>query len=1369
MKKTAVNFGIFKLVLALVLCAILLLTIVACNGNLGIKQVPVYKGMVISKNLSASAMAAGEYSHGNDKDDHKHGPGCTHGDHGGRDEDLDDNHPFGDKDCPSIEDVVDSTLDVIGADKEVYYADRNEDIYITIKLSNPDSFEILSFTLNGKKYSNYMFEDGSDMENLVLKVNVGEAEGFVDYTIDAIKYVDGTDIKDVRMDGDRTVRAGVRSSKTVEASVSNEVIDLDSISFDVTVIDQLNIIEQSGGNALALLYDGDTLDAEKLTPGEEHSLKFENLNPNTVYQYAVIAYFDDLSGAEPYYHTLFLQSFYTDAIVLFDNLVVEQEAFSWDYLWHDTIANKEIIALELQQDGKKVKDLDVNSRQVTELNTNNAYTLVATYKNLEGKDETIAVDFITLAKAVPVVEIQNLASTQTGVSFGIDVEDVDGVGAVSKIELLHGNDAPVVASDNTVRAFEDLLSNNEYKVRVTYTYDLNDGNGKQNVVAEKSVKTLAKAKPTVSVENAVATQTSVAFDVAVTDTDSVGAISKIELVHDGGVVVATSGDVRTFENLLSDNEYKIVVTYTYDLNDGVGEQTIKAEKTITTLAKAKPTVSIENLTSEQDYIEFDVNYVDVDEIGGITDISLFSDNAKVATTAVTDHIKFEGLESGKKYTIAIEYAYDRNDGKGEQKETYTMSYSTLIDSIAVEDMVLLNNGIVREGEEINLRVYFVNSSEIEMTAIYVNGQRATVVGGDRIESAIIKFIPDETGLCKFYVDRVDYVINGFEVNQAIDTDVMVQYPVYKDLDIKYTAVTASPYENTGEGVYFTFDNSDGYTVYSINNGTSFVKLSDDEYFTYGTSISSIEYGYDNYGKTTQKCSFSSSTRSVGSVVLVYDAEDFFAMTSGYYVLMNDLDLRDVQITAPIALTGILDGNGHTIRGLSNVIDTSKASYFNLFSYCSIYDVTFKELYVSVNSTSSITVNPLGDATLYNCTVKGDIVCSGSAQMGQFYAVQDSLDCDVNVINGSQSYKMTKTNSGTLRKDPHITDDGFGRYFTIADGKRYLLNIWPSDINEYNSEIDGVFAVKSGALNYVSVQYLTVPGKYLNSLSTEDRQNFVELVLLNDGYLTSIGNYAFKDCTNLTSVTIGDSVTTIGSQAFYACRNLTSVTIGNSVTTIDRHAFMYCTNLTSVTIPDSVTYIGYEAFYGCSNLTSVTLGNSVTTIDKYAFMNCYVLAEVYNYSSLNITKGSGEHGEVASFALDVYTTNEPSKLTTDENGFVIHTNGDVKTLVNHIGTAREITIPDSVTTIGEWIFYYIGLKSITIPDSVTSIGSYAFHCDHCDGLTDVYYTGTEEQWNAISIGYSNEHITHATKYYYSEDEPTTSGNYWHYVDGVPTKW
>jgi len=95
---------------------------------------------------------------------------------------------------------------------ELYLAQKNEDIYILVHISNPAGYEILSFTLNGVKYSSYMFEEGSDLETLILKCNVGDVEGLQEYTIDAIKYVDGEKIKNVRMEGDRTVEILVGSS-----------------------------------------------------------------------------------------------------------------------------------------------------------------------------------------------------------------------------------------------------------------------------------------------------------------------------------------------------------------------------------------------------------------------------------------------------------------------------------------------------------------------------------------------------------------------------------------------------------------------------------------------------------------------------------------------------------------------------------------------------------------------------------------------------------------------------------------------------------------------------------------------------------------------------------------------------------------------------------------------------------------------------------------------------------------------------------------------------------------------------------------------------------------------------------------------------
>lgn len=92
------------------------------------------------------------------------------------------------------------------ADGGVYYSRPNRDIDITIHFENPKQFEIMSFTLNEKKYAVNMFEKGSDLENIILKVSVGDFDGMTEYTIDAIKYIDGSEIKDVRINGDKTVK-----------------------------------------------------------------------------------------------------------------------------------------------------------------------------------------------------------------------------------------------------------------------------------------------------------------------------------------------------------------------------------------------------------------------------------------------------------------------------------------------------------------------------------------------------------------------------------------------------------------------------------------------------------------------------------------------------------------------------------------------------------------------------------------------------------------------------------------------------------------------------------------------------------------------------------------------------------------------------------------------------------------------------------------------------------------------------------------------------------------------------------------------------------------------------------------------------------
>lgn len=225
-------------------------------------------------------------------------------------------------------------------------------------------------------------------------------------------------------------------------------------------------------------------------------------------------------------------------------------------------------------------------------------------------------------------------------------------------------------------------------------------------------------------------------------------------------------------------------------------------------------------------------------------------------------------------------------------------------------------------------------------------------------------------------------------------------------------------------------------------------------------------------------------------------------------------------------------------------------------------------------------------------------------------------------------------------------------------------------------------------------------------------------------VVEIGNSAFGN-TDITSVTIPNSVTSIEVRAFYRCNNLTHVTIPNSVTTTGRNVFEDCKNLTSVKLSDSLTKIEYLLFSGCSNLTDVTIPNSVTEIGRQAFEKCTSLTSIAIPNS--VTYLSDHIFYNCTSLKSVIIGNSVSKINYNDfdgcSSLTSVTFGDAVVEIDDDAFANcsslvDITIPNSVTTINNYVFRNCtSLKTVTFGNSVTKIGTGVFA--NCNALTSIY--------------------------------------------------
>ena len=350
------------------------------------------------------------------------------------------------------------------------------------------------------------------------------------------------------------------------------------------------------------------------------------------------------------------------------------------------------------------------------------------------------------------------------------------------------------------------------------------------------------------------------------------------------------------------------------------------------------------------------------------------------------------------------------------------------------------------------------------------------------------------------------------------------------------------------------------------------------------------------------------------------------------------------------------------------------------------------------------VTSIGDFAFENCSNLKDVY--NYALKPQSISSNTFSNCPA-IFHVVKNYKETYRSAEVWKNFTHIVDDIMIINGSCGDNASYTLDI----------ETGLLSITGTGAMADCSY-----------GAPWSSQRSYINTVKIADG-ITSIGDYAFTHCSNLTSATIGNSVTSIGGYAFWNCFSLISIAIGNNVTTIDKDSFLGCSCLKKIELNSNA--IASKSCSPTSSLKNIfgeqvkeyVFGNEVKTIGSYAFSYCHSL------ESITISKSVTSIGSCAFEGCDCleFISVEGGNANYDSRD---NCNAIIETTINSlIVGCKNTVIPNSVISIGDRAFLGCSnLTSMTIPNSVESIGNSAF--SFCEALTSITIPNSVKE-----IGYS----------------------------------
>jgi hypothetical protein len=420
--------------------------------------------------------------------------------------------------------------------------------------------------------------------------------------------------------------------------------------------------------------------------------------------------------------------------------------------------------------------------------------------------------------------------------------------------------------------------------------------------------------------------------------------------------------------------------------------------------------------------------------------------------------------------------------------------------------------------------------------------------------------------------------------------------------------------------------------------------------------------------------------------------DYFAIPSS---------LKKVTITEETVVADSAFYSCNNIETVALPDETTSIGSYAFYGCSSLKDFTIP---TSVKTIGSYAFS--GCTSMYQITLPASLTSIGSNAFNscfRLYIIYNNSNINVSagMLNSSyEAYGNTAIGVYDESDKPVIVYDG-NYQFLLADDAWYMID-YPTDTS----------LILPASFNY------------------------------NDQVITqyALPDNLFRGASEITDIAIPAVITYLGGYCFYQCESLQNLTINNDSTfdSIDMWTFDNCGSLKSFNVPSAVEEICSYAFYNCNNLRSITLPKSLKSIDNTAFYSCSRLYEITNYSTLNIVCGDNSYGNVASYALAVYKSDDDKKADffTYANADMAYYNGTI-TLIGVADDVISISLPtitysENYTTcnIATEAFKNSNLQQVLIGVNINTVGDWAFGYNY--NLSEVKFTGTVKSFGSYAF-------------------------------------